>query len=712
MIGVAMNITQEQDNVLDLFFKPRRIAIIGLARKAVNAPISVLTTLREFGFKGEICVINPNMVDMESDNIYTELDRVEAPIDTAVVTVQRALVVDVLKDCVRNNIRAAIVITQGFAEADAEGRRLQAEIVALTRSENIRVMGPNTIGICNGFSNFTSSFIEVCNETKPIGIVSQSGLFMMGHHIVNNEPAGFGMAADLGNACDISLVEILEYYEQQEQIQVIQCHLEGIEDGNNFLDVASRITRKKPVLLVKPGKSKAGQEAVASHSGAAAGENEVFQAAFDKAGIITADSAEELRVLTKAFSTYNPPKGKRVAIMSFSGGAAILAVDALDNVGLSLSRLSDETTSVVKAMMPDYIEVHNPLDIWLPVSADFHRAYPEILEQVLRDEGVDAVLCIYPSLTQPKYEAYDSSVHIRRLAGEYPEKPILCWSYGMDVSGFTREIEKEGTSMVFPTLDLLATSLVKLVEYDEHRNKEPHPVPRLEGVDVESARAIIATAKEKQQDFLFIESFEILQAYGGELADWHVARDPAELEVIAESFTYPACMKVISSDIIHKSDSGGIKLHIQNAEQLQQAYQDLHAEIALRNPGAAIDAVLVQKMVTGGKEIIIGGKRDPVFGPCVIFGAGGIYTEIFEDFAFRIAPLTEEDAYAMIDETKFARILKGARGEAPCHYPSMVDTLLRVSQMLCDHPEIQELDINPLIVNERESVIVDSRIIL
>lgn len=705
--------TTESKNKLDLFFKPQRIAIIGLSRKAINAPISVLTTLNEFGYQGDVCVINPNMEGREEENIYTHLDRVGKPIDVAIVTVPRTAVIGVLQDCVRNGIGGAIVITQGFADADDTGKALQEEIVALTRKEGIRVMGPNTIGVSNGFSNFTSSFIEVAGGKAPVGAVSQSGLFMMGHHFINNETAGFGMAADLGNACDVSLIEILEYYEQQSQLKVIQCHLEGIDDGAGFLETASRISKTKPITLLKPGKSEAGQEAVASHSGSAAGENEIYQAAFNKTGVVTADSAEELQLLTKAFSIYNPPKGKRVAIMSFSGGAAILAVDALDSAGLTLAQLSDETTQAVKSLVPDYIDVHNPLDIWLPVSSDFHGIYPDILERVLQDEGVDAVLCIYASVSLPKYEAYDSSIHIRNLASQYPDKPILCWSYGLDVSGFTREIEKEGSAMVFPTLDGVANTLNKMADYAAFRDLQVQEnLPVSADNDKARVRDILTKAVADDQQFLFTEGFEILEAYGGRMAEWHIAKDEQEVDRIAGALPYPVCMKIISSDIIHKSDSGGIKLNINSPAALMKAYPSLCDVVRTHNPQATIDGVLIQQMVSGGKEVIIGAKRDPVFGPCVIFGAGGIFTEIFEDFSFRLAPLSREDAAAMIDETNYAKILKGARGEAPCHYPSMIETLLKVSQLLCDHPEIKELDINPLIVNDQEAVIVDARIIL
>ena len=392
-------------DILDLFFKPRHVAIIGLSRTAIDAPISVLTTLKDFGYEGQIYIINPNIVPTDDYQAYPSLDDIPEPVDLAIVSVERLQVLEVLLGCIRNGIRAAIVITQGLADADEEGRRLQEKMVALTENNDLRIMGPNTIGVSNAFEKFTSSFIEVHNEKTPIGLVSQSGLFMMGHNLINNEPAGFCMSADLGNACDIGLAEVLEYYERNDHIRVIQCHVEGIGQGSAFLETASRVSRRKPIILLKAGKSRTGRIAVASHSGAAAGENEVYQAAFRKAGIITADNAEELRLLSKAFATYRLPKGKRVAVVSFSGGGIILAVDAIEGAGLTLASLSEATKRKLQDRFPSWMAVDNPVDVWIPVAKNFHTAFPEILELVLRDESVDSVLCIYCSYTLPRMSA-------------------------------------------------------------------------------------------------------------------------------------------------------------------------------------------------------------------------------------------------------------------------------------------------------------------
>ncbi|MBT4933890.1 MAG: acetate--CoA ligase family protein [Rhodospirillaceae bacterium] len=688
---------------LELFFNPRSIAIIGLSREALSGPVSVLNTLRGYGYQGSVSIINPNISEPVDEVVYPGVGDMPEPADLAIIVVGRSLVPGTLRDCAQSGIRAAIIITQGFADADQEGARLQLEIIEICRTYDIRVLGPNTIGLSNAFADFTSSFIQVHNSKIPVGIISQSGLFMMGHHIINNQPAGFGVAVDLGNACDVSLVEILEYYENDDNIRVIHCHVEGIRDGPGFLNAASRISREKPIIMFKSGVSDTGRNAVASHSGAVAGENEVYQAAFSRAGLISASSAEELWVLTKAFATYSPPKGKRVAIMSFSGGAAIMAIDALENAGLELAQLSQTTIDAVRPLYPPWMEVDNPLDIWMAVARNFHQTYPQILELLMQDDGVDSVICIYPSFSLPKYAAYDCSGHIRTLAKAYPEKPVLCWSYGIDVEGFTESIETDGNCMVFPSLNDVANTLVKLGQYGDSRLK-PVDEPGVIDAKIGTVKDILGKAKTAGRDYLFTEGFQMLQAYGVETAKWQFLTDG--LWDLSDDIEFPVCMKVVSGEILHKSDVGGVVLNIMDQHELVNGYESFSAL------DAKIDGVLIQEMAPKGKEVMIGVKKDPVFGHCLIFGAGGVYAETLNDFSFRLAPISRRDAYQMIDEIAFAKILKGVRGEEPCNLHAIVDILERVSQMVCDNPDIQELDINPVIVNEQGALIVDVRILI
>ena len=708
--GIESTTESRPSAALARFFDPRSIALVGLSREAVSGPVSVLNSLHSFGYNGEIHVINPNLSVLQNACVHASINELTERVDLAVIVLPRALVLAAIRECIDKGIRGAIVITQGFADADQEGADLQKEMVRLAQEHDFRILGPNTMGLSNAYTGFTSSFLELCNERSPIGVISQSGLFMMGHHVINNEPAGFGMAVDIGNGCDIGITDILDYYGAADEIRVIQCHVEGIVDGAAFLESAARISARKPILVYKAGVSKTGQRAVASHSGAAAGENEVYRAAFRKAGLIRADNAEDLRVLSKAFATYLPPRGPRVAVISFSGGAAILAIDAIESAGLTLATLSEATIEAAAEYFPPWMTVNNPLDVWIGVSKDFHTRYPRILNLVLRDEGVDSVICIYPSFTMPKHALYDSARHIRQCAKDHPEKPVLCWSYGLDVAGFTKSIEADGTSMVFPSLGAACLALTKLLEYRAVRARRPIERPRLE-VNRARAGAVLERARTEGRRYLFTEAFEILEAYGVALPAWRMARTKEQVTQISTAFRYPACMKITSSDIMHKSDVGGVTLNIDSPAELLDNYLSMMAAVSSTRPGAEIDGVLIQEMAANGKEVMVGVKKDPVFGHCLILGAGGVYIEILDDYAFRLTPISERDAYSMIDELWYSTILRGARGEPACDLPAIVKLVLRVSQLVCDHPEIAELDINPLIAHEHGLTVVDARIV-
>lgn len=701
-------------NELDLFFKPKSVAVIGLSRKALNSPISILTTIQEFGYQGEVYVVNPKLPPTGDLKIYPDLHSIQQSIDLAIISVARTRVLGVLRDCAYTNIKAAVVITQGFADADEEGQRLQNEMMAFGREHNIRILGPNTLGVMNAFNNFTSSFLEVSNEKIPIGLIVQSGLFMMGHHILDNISAGFGMALDIGNACDVNCADVLTYYETDNNIKVIQVHMEALGDGRQFIQTAARVSHTKPIVILKTGKSPSGGKAVLSHSGAAAGETEIYETAFKKTGVVSAKNPEELRLLSKAFLTYPPLTGKRVGVMSFSGAACIISLDALEGAGLKLAKFSNKTTQALKKIFPPWIGAENPIDTWIGVSSgDFHTSYPRILEIILEDDQVDAVFCIYPSFRLPKNEGYNTSIHIRSMAKKFPQKPILCWSYGLDLAGFTKEIEKDGNVMVFPSLDDAALTVKKLSEYGKYKTDYGTPAePKTFKVDNGRVESILEHNRQNSNHYLFEAGFEILEAYGNNTAGWRFVQDQSELKQAAAELTFPLSLKISSPDIVHKSDMGGIRLNILNPDGLIDSYQKVLSDVKSRMPAARISGMLVQEMVPRGKEVMIGAKKDPEFGHCIIIGAGGIYTEVLNDFAFRLAPLSEENAAGMITELDCYPILRGVRGEPSCDFKSIIDVLLKISQLVVDFPEIVELDINPMMVYEKDALIIDARVIL
>jgi len=700
--------------LLDPFLSPASIAIIGLSRSAIGSPVSVHTTLNDTGYEGRTFIVNPGMTSAPNATVCKSIPDLPEVVDLAIISVERSTVPATLEACAKRGITSAIVITQGFADADEVGEKLQCDIDEVIARTGIRVLGPNTIGLVNSPAKFTSSFIEVTLDDLPVGQVSQSGFLMMGHHLVTNELAGYSTSIDLGNGCDIDLVDVLEHYESDDNINVIEIHAEAIENGPAFMEAASRISRKKPIVALLAGRTEAGQAAVASHTGAVAGQARVLDAALAQSGVIQADSAEELRMFSKSLATFGEMKGKRVAIMSYSGGGAVLAIDALDRAGLELADLSDETKATVKRLFPEWMEVHNPLDIWMPVAKDLGDAFPLVMNALLEDEGVDAVMCIYCSYTLPKYDRFDASGYIRDLSAAKREKPVVCWSYGQDIEGFTHTIEAKRSAIVYPRLDDAARSLAVLAQSTQRRRAAQIAGTSLGANDaaVKKSTAILQKADANGLEYLFTEAFEILEAYNIPLAKWSSVRNESELATSTKDLAAPLCLKIDSPDVIHKSDSGGVALWIGKGDALTQAYRIMNETVAKNVPGARLSGVVVQEMAASGTEVMIGMVRDPSFGPCIVFGMGGVYAEIMDDFAFRIAPLTAQDARAMFDETVISQILTGARGQAAIDIDALLDVILKISQIAVNHPTIQEIDLNPVFAGPKGVHLVDAGFIM
>lgn len=700
--------------LLSPFLSPASIAIIGLSRSAIGSPVSVHTTLNEVGYAGRTFIVNPGMISAPNATVCKSIPELPEAVDLAIISVERSTVSDTLEACATRGIKSAIVITQGFADADEVGEKLQGDIDEVIARTGIRVLGPNTIGLVNSPSKFTSSFIEVTLDNLPVGQVSQSGFLMMGHHLVTNELAGYCTSIDLGNGCDINLIDVLQHYEMDTNVKVIEIHAEAIDDGGAFMEEASRISRKKPIVALQAGRTEAGQAAVASHTGAVAGQARVSDAALRQAGVIQADSAEELRMFSKSLATFGDMKGKRVAIMSYSGGGAVLAIDALDRAGLELAELSDKTKATVKRLFPDWMGVQNPLDIWMPVAKDLNDAFPLVMNALLEDEGVDAVMCIYCSYTLPKYERFDASGYIRDLSANDRSKPVVCWSYGQDIEGFTRTIEEKRSAIVYPRLDDAARSLAALAQSTERRHAAPSTSRPLaaNSAALEKSASILQKANADGAQYLFTEAFEILEAYGLPLANWTVVRSESELATSTAALKAPLCLKIDSPDVIHKSDSGGVALGIGKGDALALAYRKMNETVAKNVPGARLSSVVVQEMAAKGTEVMIGMIRDSSFGPCIVFGTGGVYAEILDDFAFRIAPLTAQDAREMIDETVISKILAGTRGQDAADLDALVDVIVKISQISVTHPSIQEIDLNPVFAGPGGVHLVDARFIL
>ncbi|WP_072867065.1 acetate--CoA ligase family protein [Desulfofundulus thermosubterraneus] len=692
------------------FFHPRSVALIGVSTKTGLQAFNILEQVLAGGYRGRIYPVNPKGGTLLGLPVYRTVSEIPETPDLAVISTPRTAVPDVVRECTARGIKAIIIISQGFADADEWGKQTQQELLETIRDTGTRIVGPNTIGVINLFENLNTSFIGFLRQKAGTAMICQSGIFLLG---AADFTGGIGLGVDIGNAADVSFTESLAYLGQQPQVKVINLHMEGIQDGRQFMEVARSVSRVKPVLCLKTGCSEAGARAASSHSGSLAGEDHVFSAAFKQCGIIRVRDVEEMRYLNKTFLTYSSMPGRRVAVVTISGGAGIMAVDACSACGLEVARFSEKTRQKLAAVFPGWMEVNNPADIWL---AGMARGYLDILElaldTILDDPGVDAVLVISPAYLDPEEDPrLDISPTINRMASRYPEKPLALWIFGGYRPELAARMENENRVVVYPSPERAMTSLATLYRYlHEIKSRNPLSPPVFSGIQGERIEAILETARQEGLKTINENALEILRAAGIPVLPSQVAQNAGDAVKIAESQGYPVVMKIVSPQISHKSDVGGVRVNLNDARAVAKAYNELMETVSARAPHAAIKGVLIQPYRPGGVEVLLGCKRDPSFGPVLVFGLGGIYTELFRDVSFAVAPINREEALDMIRETKSYRLLQGYRGQPPADMDALVECLLRLSQLVIQWPEIVEMDINPLLVGPQGAVAVDARI--
>lgn len=699
---------------LRLFMEPRSVALIGVPR-ATNTGVNTLEFMLEYGYDGRIYPVNPSADSILGHKAYPAVQEIPGPVDLAVISVPRQLVPEVVQGCVEKGIKAVVVVSQGFADADQQGKALQERVVAIAKAGGARVIGPNSMGTVNAFNHFSCAFVhlDVPKQVFPVGFAAQSGL-VINLGLLGSQYGDYrflGKAFDLGNTCDVDFADVLEYFEADPQVEVIALHMEGIQDGRRFLEVARRVTRKKPVVVIKAGRTEQGGKAVASHTGAMVGQDEVYQAAFDEAGIIRVKDLEELEDMVKVFFTAPLPKGNRVGMVTLVGGIGVMAVDACADLGLEMPELSPQVKNRLGPSFPDWFPPTNPVDVW---PASYARPFREVnrdaLEALMEDPGIDSLVAITWVPRPPRFEIFDSSEDMLAVAQKYPQKPLICFCYGPAKNVGNLQIESSRQIAAYPSIERALRAVAALWRYSRYRQREPGQEP---GLPVNQARgqAVVSVASRLGRPRLDAEGFDLLAAYGIESPPSRIAGGEEEAAAAARAVGFPVVLKVLSPQITHKSDAGGVRLGIGAEDELRRAYREMIETIAKKAPGAEVEGVLVQRMASGGQEVILGIKRDSQFGPVAIFGAGGLYAEVMKDVAFGICPLTRERAWEMVRSTRVYHMLKGLR-EAPKDLEAIVEALLRLSQLAVDLPQVKELDINPMLALEEGCVAVDVRVVI
>lgn len=693
---------------LGSILRPQSIAVIGASRSPSTIGYQILANIVRYGYTGAVYPINPNATSIHSIKAYKSVADVGEAIDLGVVVVPKELVPGVVEECGRAGVKGLVVISAGFKETGGKGAQREKELLKLVRGHGMRMVGPNCMGVINvdPAVSMNATFAPVMPPFGTAGFVSQSGA--LGLSVLDYaREYGIGIAQfiSVGNKADVSGNDLLLEWENDQSIRTILMYVENFGNPRRFLEIASRVTRTKPIIALKSGRSTAGARAASSHTGALAASDTTVDALLAQAGVLRAGSVEELFDITMAFTDQPLPRSRRVAVVTNAGGPGIIAADALDAYGLNLVDLQPETVAALTPLFPAEASIRNPLDM---IASAKPSAYKSALKALLADKGVDAVVPIFvPPLGVTQEDVAEA---IAEAVVENPEKtviPVLMGREGLPQG--RAAVHAAGLpAYVFP--ESAARALAALCRQREWIDRPVEVSPALK-VDKDRAAAIIDKAQsEKRTKLSEGEALGICEAYGIRIATAQPATNPDEAVAIGTAIGYPVVMKIVSPNIVHKSDSGGVIVDIPTADDARAAYAKIIDNITHAEPEARIDGILVQEMVTGGRETIAGIVRDPVFGPLIMFGLGGIYVEVLRDVIFRVAPLGVLEARDMVSGIRGTKLLDALRGQPAVDRDELAGALRRLSQIAIDFPMIEEMDINPLLAFETHAIAVDCRV--
>jgi len=695
--------------MLEVFSCPRAVAVIGASRDQEKLGYGVLSNIIQCGYPGRVYPINPKADEILGLKCYPRVLDVADPIDLAIIVIPNKYVASSLEECGQKGIKGAVIISAGFREAGLEGVRMERELVAIAKSYGMRIIGPNCLGVIDTICPLDASFAAGMPPQGKIAFMSQSGALCTA--ILDWALAaeiGFSRFVSLGNKADLDEVDLLAAWENDPHSKVILTYIEGLSEGRKFMEVARRVTQRIPVIAVKSGSTEAGSRAVSSHTGSLAGSARAYDSAFRQSGVLRAESIEHLFDYSLAFAYQPVLRGGRIAIVTNAGGPGVMATDALEQEGLSLASLNRETIDFLHDHLPAAANIYNPIDVLGDAPTD---RYVLALEAALQDENVDGVIVMLAPQVMTQVE--ETAEAVGRIVARY-DKPVLGCFMGQAKIGPGIKVLNQYKVPNYPFPERAVGALKAMLEYRRWLDRPPWETERFD-VDQARVRQIFDQVRaDGRQTIGDAEARDIMKAYGIRIPASELATTADEAVDFAEEIGYPVVMKIASPDILHKTDIGGVKLGISDASEVRDAFDLLVYRATRYMPDAEIWGCLVQEMVRGGKEVIVGMNCDPQFGPLMMFGLGGIYVEALKDVAFRIAPFSRREAEEMITEIRAYSLLRGVRGEKTSDIEAIVDTLLRLSQLVTDFPDIMEMDINPLMVFEegRGVVGVDMRLVL
>jgi 4-hydroxybutyryl-CoA synthetase (ADP-forming) len=681
-----------------VFLSPKSIAIIGASDKRGSVGSTITSNIMN-GFTGTVYPVSPTRETVFYKKAYKTVLDIPKTVDLAVIVIKNTLVAGVLEECGKKKVKGVIIITAGFKEVDEEGAKREQQLKDIANKYKIQIIGPNCLGIMNldPKTMMNSTFLKITPKSGKIALVSQSGAICAA--LVEDASAqgiGFSAVISMGNKAQMSEVDVLKMLAEHKQTKVIVMYLEDMGNGQEFLKVCKNITKKlkKPVLVLKSGRSPEGAKAAMSHTGALMGSDEIYDALLKQSGAIRVDTMEELFDYATAFSKQPLPTAGGLVIVSNAGGPAIISTDACSKLGIRMAKI-DSIRPKIDEVIPPWGSSRNPVDI--VGDADFNR-FHNVLDRVLKHPKVGSVISMCtPSGTLN----YDKLAEVIVSMSKKYKKTMLASLMGLDEGITNREILAKGDVPYYTYAEGAIRTLAAMIKFAIWVNTKEGKITKFKVNKAKAKKIFDKVKKEKRPNLLEEEGQQVLKAYGLPLPTSALAKNESDAVKIANKIGYPVVMKIASPQIIHKSDAGGVKVNLTNDKEIKDAFKKIIKNAKKYNKEAEIKGVLIVEMVKGGKEMIIGSKLEPGFGPVIMLGMGGIYVEVLKDVTFKLAPVTNKEADDMISEIKTQKLLQGVRGEKPSDIVKLSECIQRLSQLVTDFKEIKELDMNPVLVMEK-----------
>jgi len=693
---------------MEKFFTPKSIAVIGASAKSGKVGYSILYNLIFLKYKGKIFPVNKKGGEILGLKVYKSVKDLPKT-DLIVIAVPAKFVPDIVKSCAKKGQKNIIIVSAGFNEIGEKGAKLENEIIEIAKKHNLKIIGPNCLGIINPHENLNASFSHGMPKKGDIAIVSQSGAMAVA--IMDwaiTKKFGFSKIISLGNKAVIRSSDIVKYLANDDETNTILVYIEDVKHGDIFMQNLKSVSKKKPIIMIKAGTSEEGKIAASLHTGALAGSNDALSTALKQCGIMQATNIQEFFDFAQIFSMCPEMKSKNVSIITNAGGPGIMTTDAVEKFGLKLAKLSKKTKKSLKEVLPDSASVNNPIDLIGDALADRYR---KAIDIVMKDDNSDAIIVVLTP--QIMTQANKTARVIFEMKHKYPDKIITASFIGEKKVRDAMNILSNSKIANFPYPERCVNAIKKRYEYFRFlKNKSKYDTIEKPIINQSQKNKIKDMIKNKKGMLSAEITKKILEIYKMPLIPEFTTNEKKLAIDFAKKAGYPLVAKISSIDILHKSDMGGVVLNIKNDDELAQAYDTIMTNTKKNCPNAKIDGVLFQKMIKQGKELMIGVKKDEIFSSMLVFGIGGIFVEVFKDLSFRIVPINKYEAKKMINEIKFIDILKGVRGEEGVNENLIIDLLIKTSFLAKDFPEIKELDFNPVIARKNDLFIADYKIVI